>query len=86
MGIAAPLPNNAEVVLSTPVYDSVLQRLFAIGLGLQRTTTVVADDPAAAIVRLEQAIDDLHHTMGVLQAAPGHPLGSLSGEAQVTTT
>ena len=86
MGITAPLPNHAEVVLSTPVYDSVLQRLFAIGLGLQRTTTVVADDPAAAIVRLERAIDDLHHTMGVLQAGYGQPGGSNSGEAQATRT
>ncbi|MGI8776730.1 MAG: GAF domain-containing protein [Acidimicrobiales bacterium] len=47
--------------IAADLHDTVIQRLFATGLGLQATVRTV-DNPAAA-VRLQEAVDDLDETI-----------------------
>jgi hypothetical protein len=51
--------------------DEVLQRLFATGLGLQRSVGLVHQDPQAAQVHIERAIDDLDETVRAIRADRG---------------
>jgi len=47
--------------IAADLHDTVIQRLFATGLGLQATVRTI-DNPAAAI-RLQEAVDDLDETI-----------------------
>ena len=49
--------------IARDLHDTVIQRLFATGMSLQSTTTVVRTDATAAVGRIEQAIDDLDVTI-----------------------
>jgi signal transduction histidine kinase len=59
------------------LHDTVIQRLFATGLILQRTVGLVPHDPEAAAARIENAIDELDETVRQIRATvldlPGHP-------------
>ena len=43
--------------------DTIVQRLFATGLSLQRAAALLADDPTAARDSIERVIDDLDGTV-----------------------
>ena len=55
--------------IARDLHDTVIQRLFATGLSLQRTAKVVHADPAAAATRIEAAVDDLDLTVKHIRSA-----------------
>jgi signal transduction histidine kinase len=55
--------------IARDLHDTVIQRLFATGLSLQGTTRLVANDPAVATERIEQAVDDLDLTVRHIRTA-----------------
>ena len=59
-----------------------IQRLFATGMLLQSTVRVVANDPAAAIERIGEAVDDLDLTIKEIRTAI---FGLEQGRARLTT-
>jgi signal transduction histidine kinase len=65
--------------IARDLHDSVIQRLFATGMSLQSTIRLVSTDAAAAVERIERAVEDLDLTIreirsaifGLEQAPPG---------------
>jgi signal transduction histidine kinase len=55
--------------IARDLHDSVIQRLFAIGLSLQGAAGVIRTDPAAAAGRVEGAVDDLDLTVKQIRSA-----------------
>jgi signal transduction histidine kinase len=55
--------------IARDLHDTVIQRLFATGLSLQGTTRLVTNDPAAAVSRIEGAVDDLDLTVKEIRSA-----------------
>ena len=55
--------------IAQDLHDTVIQRLFATGLSLQRTAGLVRDDPDAAVSRIEAAVDDLDVTVKHIRSA-----------------
>lgn len=49
--------------IARDLHDSVIQRLFAIGMSLQGTAALVERDPGTASARLNSAVDDLDTTV-----------------------
>jgi signal transduction histidine kinase len=49
--------------IARDLHDTVIQRLFATGLSLQRTAKLVRSDPDDAVARVETAVDDLDLTV-----------------------
>ena len=49
--------------IARDLHDTVIQRLFATGLSLQRTAKLIRTDPDAAVDRVETAVDDLDLTV-----------------------
>ena len=55
--------------IARDLHDTVVQRLFATGLSLQRTTRLVATDADQATTRIEAAVDDLDLTVKHIRSA-----------------
>jgi nitrate/nitrite-specific signal transduction histidine kinase len=55
--------------IARDLHDTVIQRLFATGLSLQGSIRLIRSDPAAAIDRVERAIDDLDLTSKHIRSA-----------------
>jgi signal transduction histidine kinase len=55
--------------IARDLHDSVIQRLFAIGLSLQGAAGLVRTEPAAAVGRVERAVDDLDVTVKQIRSA-----------------
>jgi signal transduction protein with GAF and PtsI domain len=55
--------------IAQDLHDTVIQRLFATGLSLQRTAGLVRGDPDAAVSRIEAAVDDLDVTVKHIRSA-----------------
>ena len=55
--------------IARDLHDTVIQRLFATGMSLQGTARVVRGDPDGALVRIEEAIDDLDLTVKHIRTA-----------------
>jgi signal transduction histidine kinase len=55
--------------IARDLHDSVIQRLFAIGLSLQGAAGLIRTDPAAAVGRVEGAVDDLDLTVKQIRSA-----------------
>jgi signal transduction histidine kinase len=55
--------------IARDLHDSVIQRLFATGMSLQGTVRLVERDPAAAMVRIEEAVDGLDVTVKQIRTA-----------------
>ncbi len=55
--------------IARDLHDTVIQRLFATGLGLQATTRLVRADPDQAQGRIEQAVDELDVTVRQIRTA-----------------
>jgi signal transduction histidine kinase len=55
--------------IARDLHDTVIQRLFATGMLLQSTVRVVASDPAAAVTRIAEAVDDLDLTIKEIRSA-----------------
>jgi signal transduction histidine kinase len=55
--------------IARDLHDTVIQRLFATGMLLQSTVRVVANDPAAAVARIGEAVDDLDTTIKEIRSA-----------------
>ena len=55
--------------IARDLHDSVIQRLFAIGLSLQGTAGLIPTDPAVAAGRVEGAVDDLDLTVKQIRSA-----------------
>ncbi len=55
--------------IAQDLHDTVIQRLFATGLSLQRTAGLVRDDADAAVSRIEAAVDDLDVTVKHIRSA-----------------
>lgn len=55
--------------IARDLHDTVIQRLFASGLSLQRTTKLVRTDADEAIARIESAVDDLDLTVKHIRSA-----------------
>jgi signal transduction histidine kinase len=55
--------------IARDLHDTVIQRLFATGMLLQSTVRVVASDPAAAVTRIGEAVDDLDLTIKEIRSA-----------------
>jgi len=49
--------------ISQDLHDSIIQSLYALGLGLEDLPDEFADDPTAATVHVERAIDTIHGTI-----------------------
>jgi signal transduction histidine kinase len=71
--------------IARDLHDTVIQRLFATGLGLQAVTHITAKPEVAA--RIQQAVDDLDATIrdirGVIFALQAHERGEASLRVQV---
>jgi signal transduction histidine kinase len=71
--------------IARDLHDTVVQRLFATGLGLQAVTYITADPEVAA--RIQQAVDELDSTIrdirGVIFALHAHESGEQSLRVQV---
>ncbi len=78
------------------LHDGIIQRIYAVTLGLEDVTEIALDDPAAAGERVERAIDALHVAIGEIRTfiyglrpgldAPGgiaSALNSLAEEARL---
>ena len=55
--------------IARDLHDTVIQRLFATGMSLQGSVRLVRTDPAAAIGRIEGAVDDLDVTVKQIRTA-----------------
>jgi signal transduction histidine kinase len=70
-------PRRLPIHVARDLHDTVIQRLFATGLILQRTVGLVPHDPEAAAARIEGAIDELDETVRQIRATVlghlGHP-------------
>jgi signal transduction histidine kinase len=55
--------------IARDLHDTVIQRLFATGMSLQSTVRVVATEPAAAVARIGEAVDDLDLTIKEIRSA-----------------
>jgi signal transduction histidine kinase len=55
--------------IARDLHDTVIQRLFATGMSLQSTVRLVTTDPAAAIGRIGDAVDDLDVTIRQIRTA-----------------
>jgi signal transduction histidine kinase len=55
--------------IARDLHDSVIQRLFAIGLSLQGAAGLIRTDPALAAGRVEGAVDDLDLTVKQIRSA-----------------
>ncbi len=55
--------------IARDLHDTVIQRLFATGMLLQSTVRVVGTDPAAAVTRIDEAVDDLDLTIKEIRSA-----------------
>jgi signal transduction histidine kinase len=55
--------------IARDLHDTVIQRLFATGLSLQRTARLVRTDADAAVNRVEAAVDDLDLTVKHIRSA-----------------
>jgi signal transduction histidine kinase len=55
--------------IARDLHDSVIQRLFAIGLSLQGAAGLIRTDPAAAAGRVEGAVEDLDLTVKQIRSA-----------------
>jgi signal transduction histidine kinase len=55
--------------IARDLHDTVIQRLFATGMSLQSTKRLVRSDSAAAVARIEQAVDDLDVTIKDIRTA-----------------
>jgi len=55
--------------IARDLHDTVIQRLFATGLSLQRTGRLVHTDPGEAGARIEAAVDDLDLTVKHIRSA-----------------
>jgi two-component system, NarL family, sensor histidine kinase DevS len=55
--------------IARDLHDTVIQRLFATGLGLQASIRLVGTDPDAAVERIESAVDDLDVTVKHIRSA-----------------
>ena len=55
--------------IARDLHDTVVQRLFATGLSLQRTTRLVRTDADAAVTHIEAAVDDLDLTVKHIRSA-----------------
>ena len=55
--------------IARDLHDTVIQRLFATGMSLQASIRLVRTDPAAAIGRIERAVDDLDLTVKHIRTA-----------------
>ncbi len=70
--------------IAADLHDTVIQRLFATGLGLQSTVRAI-DDPVAA-ARVQEAVDELDETIRQIRSSifgllnPGLPAHGLHGE------
>ena len=49
--------------IARDLHDTVIQRLFATGMSLQGAVRLVHNDPASAVRRIEDAVDDLDRTV-----------------------
>jgi len=49
--------------IARDLHDSVIQRLFAIGMSLQGIVSLISRDPGAAVSRVNAAVDDLDQTV-----------------------
>jgi len=55
--------------IARDLHDTVIQRLFATGLSLQRTARLVKSDDEEAVKRIETAVDDLDLTVKHIRSA-----------------
>ena len=55
--------------IARDLHDTVIQRLFATGLSLQGTARLVGTDAAAAVARIDAAVDDLDLTVKHIRSA-----------------
>lgn len=55
--------------IARDLHDTVIQRLFATGLSLQRTARLARTDVDAAVTRIEAAVDDLDLTVKHIRSA-----------------
>jgi signal transduction histidine kinase len=55
--------------IARDLHDTVVQRLFATGLSLQGTARLVRTDAAAAVTRIDAAVDDLDLTVKHIRSA-----------------
>jgi signal transduction histidine kinase len=55
--------------IARDLHDTVIQRLFATGLSLQRTARLVQTDRDAAVARIDAAVDDLDLTVKHIRSA-----------------
>jgi len=55
--------------IARELHDTVIQRLFAVGLSLQGTVRLVRSDPDEAVARIGTAIDDLDVTVKHIRSA-----------------
>jgi signal transduction histidine kinase len=55
--------------IARDLHDTVIQRLFATALSLQRIARLVPTDPDAAVTRIESAVDDLDLTVKHIRSA-----------------
>jgi len=55
--------------IARDLHDTVIQRLFATGLGLQGAAALIRHDPEAAATRVETAVDDLDVTVKEIRSA-----------------
>ncbi|HEX2701109.1 MAG TPA: GAF domain-containing protein [Acidimicrobiales bacterium] len=67
--------------IARDLHDTVIQRLFATGMSLQGSIRLVRTDPAAAIARIEGAVDDLDLTVKHIRTAI-FGLEQLRGDAE----
>src|SRR5688500_4833727 len=55
--------------IARDLHDTVIQRLFATGMSLQGAIRLVQEDPAAAVARVGQAVEDLDVTVKHIRSA-----------------
>jgi signal transduction histidine kinase len=55
--------------IARELHDTVIQRLFAVGLSLQGTVRLVRSDPDEAVARIGTAVDDLDVTVKHIRSA-----------------
>ncbi len=55
--------------IARDLHDTVVQRLFATGLSLERTARLIVTDPEQAVLRIESSVDDLDLTVKHIRSA-----------------
>jgi len=50
------------------LHDGIIQSIYAVGLTLEHARLLMAEDPAQAVSRIDQAIKDLNHTIRDIRA------------------